>query len=77
MTYELKGDRMLLSIDRTDILDISVNDVITLNGWTGVKYVWTEHDAHFVENNPDDDLFLEMERVGNKYKASGIVLKQR
>jgi hypothetical protein len=75
MTYELKGNKMLFAINRSDILDISVNDVITIGGFPDASYVWTDHDADFVENNPDDDIFLEIERVGSKYKASGIVLK--
>jgi hypothetical protein len=76
MTYQLNGNRMLFAIKRTEILDISVNDVIAVEGFPGVKYVWTKHDEEFVENNPDDDIFLQIERVADsKYKATGILLK--
>ena len=77
MTYQLNGNSMLFAIKRTEILDISVNDVITVEGFDDVHYVWTEQDSEFVENNPDDDIFLQIERSGqNQYKATGILLKQ-
>jgi hypothetical protein len=76
MTYRLKGDHILFAINRTEILDISVNDVITLDGFPGVSYVWTAHDREFMENNPDDEIFLQVQRVdGNKFKGTGILLK--
>ena len=76
MTYELNGSNLLFAIDRTKIVDISVNDVISIEGFPGASYVWTGHDSEFVENNPDDDIFLQMQRVSeNKYKATGILLK--
>ena len=76
MTYQLNGNSLLFAINRTEILDISVDDVITLDGFPGADYVWTEQDSDFVENNPDDEIFLQMERKGNKYKATGIILKE-
>ena len=76
MTYQLNGNSLLFAINRTEILDISVDDVIALDGFPGVNYVWTEQDSDFVENNPDDEIFLQIERSGNKYKASGIILKE-
>lgn len=67
---------MLFAINRTEILDISVNDIIAVEGFPGASHVWTEHDSEFVENNPDDDIFLQIERVTeNNFKAKGIVLK--
>jgi hypothetical protein len=76
MTYRLNGNTLLFAINRADILDISVNDIISVEGFPGVNYVWTEHDSEFVENNPDDDIFLQVEREdGNRFKGSGIVLK--
>lgn len=75
MTYELSGKNLLLNIDRTEIIDISVNDIISLKGFPGARYVWTEQDSDFVENNPDDDIFLQIECVGKDFKANGIVLK--
>lgn len=76
MTYRLNGRNILFAINRTEILDISVNDVIAVEGFPGVGYVWTQHDSEFVESNPDDDIFLQVERLeGNKFKGTGIVLK--
>ena len=76
MTYELTGKSLLFPIDRTDILDISIDDVISIKGFPGLQYVWTEHDGEFVENNPDDEIFLQIEHTdGNKLKGVGIVLK--
>jgi hypothetical protein len=76
MTYELEGNNLLLQINRADIVDISVDDTITVKGFGGLVYKWTEHDREFVENNPDDDIFLEIESADNrKFRAVGIVLK--
>ena len=76
MTYRLKGNSFLFAINRAEILDISLNDIITVDGFPGVSYAWTQHDREFVENNPDDDIFLQVERTdGNKFKGNGIVLR--
>ncbi|MGC1242814.1 MAG: hypothetical protein WA874_14580 [Chryseosolibacter sp.] len=74
MTYQLNGNSLLFAINRADILDISVNDIIAVEGFPGVNHVWTDHDSDFVENNPDDDIFLQVERKGDQFKAAGIVL---
>jgi len=67
---------MLCGIRRSEILDISVNDIIEVSGFADVRYRWTAHDSEFVENNPDDDIFLEIECLDDKkFKARGIVLK--
>jgi hypothetical protein len=77
MTYQIDGNSMLFLINRADIIDISVNDILDVKGLPGAKHSWTEQDAEFVENNPDDDIFLEIERVSeNQYKDKGIVLRQ-
>jgi hypothetical protein len=76
MTYELDGSNLLFPIRRADILDISANDVIAVKGLPGLQYVWTDHDAEFVENNPDDEVFLQIERADSAhFRAIGIVLK--
>lgn len=76
MTYELDGSNLLFPISRAEILDISTSDVISLKGFPGLRYVWTEHDSEFVENNPDDDIFLQIERVDDaRFQGTGIVLK--
>lgn len=77
MTYKLNGNNMLFAINRTQILDIAVNDIITVQDYPDVRYVWTGHDSEFVENNPDDDIFLQIERLaGDQYQATGILLKE-
>jgi hypothetical protein len=76
MTYKLDGNKLLLAIPRAEILDISVKDVITVEGFDGARYVWTDHDSDFLENNPDADIFLEIERTNaDAYRATGILLK--
>ena len=77
MTYKLNGNNLLFAINRTEIVDISTGDAITVEGFPGVQYVWTNHDSEFLENNPDDDIYLQVERTGaNKYNATGILLKE-
>lgn len=77
MTYELDSSHMLLTIDRTEIIDISVNDVLAAKAFPGAHYQWTEQDSDFVENNPDDDIYLQIEKLGEKgFKATGILLKE-
>lgn len=76
MTYKLNSKSILFEINRAEIIDISVGDVIAIEGFPGVEYVWTEQDGEFVENNPDDDIFLEIERIDAKnFKGTGILLK--
>lgn len=76
MTYKLNGKSILFEINRADIIDISVGDVIAIEGFPGVDYVWTDQDGEFVENNPDDDIFLKIDRVdGKTFKGTGILLK--
>lgn len=75
MTYQIEGNSMLFAINRSQIIDISVNDTLQVIGFPGASHVWTEHDSQFVENNPDDEIFLQIERVAeNKYVAKGILL---
>jgi hypothetical protein len=77
MTYNIEGNKMLFSIDRTTIIDISADDVIQVTGFPGAVHRWSEHDTEFVENNPDDEIFLQVERIGqNSFKALGIVLRE-
>lgn len=77
MTYELNGNSLLFALDRTQIVDISAGDLITVKGCPGVEYEWTNHDLEFLENNPDDDIYLQVERTGkDQFKATGILLKE-
>ena len=76
MRYQIPGNIVLCPIDRTHIIDIAVDDVLELQGFPGARYVWTEQDREFVENNPDDDIYLQLERdreEGN-FRITGIFL---
>ncbi len=77
MQYQIKGNTILFPINRSQIIDISVNDVLTVPGFPDVSYAWTTQDQEFIENNPDDDIYLQIEKSENNiYKASGIILMQ-
>lgn len=76
MNYQITGQKLLIPIDRAGIADISVNDTLTIDGFPGVKHVWTNQDAQFFESNPDDDIFLEVEKDGDRFKACGVVLRE-
>jgi hypothetical protein len=76
MTYKLDGNNMLFAIDRTQIIDISVNDKLEVKGFPGAIHVWTDQDMEFIENNPDDDIYLQIERTADdRFRATGIMLK--
>jgi hypothetical protein len=77
MIYQIAGKTMLFTLDRTEIIDISSGDILEIKGFPGARYEWTNHDMEFLENNPDDDLFLEVERVtDNAFRAARVVLKE-
>jgi hypothetical protein len=76
MDYHLKGKAMMIEIERSQIIDISSGDTITIDSFPGVSYTWTQQDTEFIENNPDDDVFLLIEETADKnYKACGIQLR--
>jgi len=76
MIYQIEGKHLLLAMDRAAIIDINPGDILEVKGLPGVKYQWTEQDREFMENNPDDEIFLQIERTGeNQYSAKGILLK--
>lgn len=76
MTYTLDGNKLLFAIDRTRIVDIAVDDILTLDGFDGVQYVWTDHDADFFENNPDAEVFLQLEQgPSGKYQATEVIVR--
>ena len=68
MTYRIEGNTMLFNINRTQIIDISAHDFIEIKGFPGAKYEWTEQDTDFVENNPDDEIFLKLAK--EKYRTT-------
>jgi hypothetical protein len=75
MNYQIDGKNLLFAIDRAAIIDISVNDTLEVKDLPGATYTWTDQDREFMENNPDDEIFLQIERRGNQYIAKGILLK--
>jgi hypothetical protein len=76
MVYQLEGDAFLFEIDRSKIIDISPGDTISIKGFKDLHYTWTSQDSEFLENNPDDSIFI---RVGydvtGSFKAHGIQLR--
>jgi hypothetical protein len=74
MRYQIPGNIILCPIDRTHIIDIAVDDILELQGFPGARYVWTEQDREFVENNPDDDIYLQLERSEGIFTITGIFL---
>lgn len=76
MTYSIEGKSMLFAVDRIKIVDIAVGDILEIKGLPGARHVWTEHDSEFMENNPDADLYLEVERgASNTFKPKGIIVQ--
>lgn len=76
MTYELAGSALLFEIDRSRIIDISPGDTITVQGFQDLKHVWTVQDREFIENNPDDDIFIAFKKTADGiYQACGIQLR--
>lgn len=76
MKYKLDGNSILFALNRPEIIDISPNDVLEVEGFPGARYVWTDHDTDFMENNPDDEMYLQIERRGPAhFEAKGVILK--
>ncbi len=76
MRYTVDGSTILFALNRPEIIDISPGDVLEVDGLPGARYVWTDHDADFMENNPDDELYLQLERVDHdRYVPKGLILK--
>ncbi len=74
MRYTIPGNTILCPIDRTHIIDIAVGDVLELREFPGASYEWTEQDSEFVENNPDDDIYLQLEKEDGQFFITGIFL---
>jgi hypothetical protein len=75
MIYTIKDSHILIPISRTQIIDITINDTLKADGFPGAEYTWTKHDRELIEGNPDDEIFLQIDRIDdNKFKASGILL---
>jgi hypothetical protein len=76
MVYQLEGNAFLFEIDRSKIIDISAGDILEIKGMPDLRYTWTLQDSEFVENNPDDDIFISVERTKDQgYRAIGIRLR--
>ena len=75
MRYEIACDSLMFPLDRTKIIDISPGDTLEVKELNGASYTWTEQDREFMENNPDDELFLQVEKNGKGFRATKIVLR--
>ena len=77
MTYKVDGQKIFVGVNRANIIDITANDTLEVKSLPGALYTWTDHDTEFLENNPDDDIFLEVERTGeNQYKATRVLFEE-
>jgi hypothetical protein len=75
MIYTIKDNHILIPISRTQIIDIAINDTLKADGFPGAEHTWTKHDRELIEGNPDDEIFLQIDKTDdNKFKASGILL---
>jgi hypothetical protein len=75
MIYQIEGDKVFYAINRSQIIDISVDDTLQVKDVPGASHKWTEHDSQFMESNPDDDIFLQIERLAEgMYKAKVVSL---
>jgi len=79
MIYEIGTKELLVQIDRSKILDITVGDTLEVSGFSNAKYEWTEHDQQLVESNPDAEISLKIERDQKKdnYTAKGLIVRER
>ena len=76
MVYTVDSKRILCAVDRTKIIDISIGDTLQITALPKTNYVWKNQDSQFVENNPDKDIFIELEKTdSNNFHAVGIVVK--
>jgi hypothetical protein len=76
MIYQLDGTLLLFALNRIELIDISIGDTLQVKGFPAINYLWTAHDSSLIETNPDDDIFLEVERTPeNEFKAVRIAIK--
>jgi hypothetical protein len=77
MVYSITGDAMLFAVNRSQIIDISPDDIIEISGLPGARYTWKHHDMEFLENNPDSHIFIRIERIGkNQYEATELLVHE-
>ena len=77
MTYKVEGQKIFVGVNRASIIDITANDTLEVMSLPGAHYTWTDHDTEFLENNPDDDIFLEVERTAdNQYKVTRVLFEE-
>jgi hypothetical protein len=77
MVYSIKGDTLLFEVNRSQIIDISPGDTIEVAGLPGASYTWKNHDMEFLENNPDGNIFIRIERIDkNQYNAAKLLVHE-
>jgi len=75
MVYEIKSNTTLFEIDRAEIVDISVGDMLQTKAFPQCQYTWTQQDSQFVESNPDAKVYLQIEHSSdNTYKHAGLMV---
>ena len=75
MKYHLENSGLLVELNRVEIMDISVGDVIVVKGLPDTTYMWTDQDEQFMESNPDARLFLKVEvREDGTYHCTGMTV---
>jgi hypothetical protein len=74
MNYQIDSDFILIELDRTAIVDISIGDQLdaaSLNAF----HIWTDQDMQFVESNPDARIFIRFEKASdNSFKGKGLIV---
>lgn len=74
MKYQIDSGELLVELDRTAIVDISVGDVIEVPHLKA-EHEWREQDMQFVESNPDARIFVRFAAGSNGvYQGQGLVV---
>lgn len=78
MMYEIENGPVLVAIDRTGIVDISIGDSLHIKDFSEISlsYTWTQQDSELVENNPDAEIYLKIEKgEDGTYRAGGLEIR--
>jgi hypothetical protein len=73
MHYQIDTNEILVELDRSSIVDISIGDEIKTSVVDGT-YKWKEQDAQFVESNPDARIFLRFAKSEDLFTGKGLVV---
>ena len=74
MVYHIDSKDILIELDRTSIVDISIGDQLEASVIKG-SYKWSEQDMQFLESNPDARIFIRFEKSSkNSFQGKGLVV---